>query len=44
MNRATYASNGSMPTAARSASIRSGSAQGHGTGEPSSRIPAIWVP
>ncbi len=42
-NRATYSSKGSMPTAARSSSTRSGSSQGHGTGAPSI-TPAICVP
>lgn len=34
-NLATYSSKGSMPTSARSSSMRSGSSQGHGTGAPS---------
>ncbi|SFY32808.1 hypothetical protein SAMN02787144_101860 [Streptomyces atratus] len=42
-NLATYSSKGSMPTSARSSSIRSGSSQGHGSGVPSF-TPAICVP
>lgn len=34
-NLATYSSKGSMPTSARSSSMRSGSSQGQGTGAPS---------